>query len=216
MITGASFFKERVVMRYFLRIIFVWILLQPALGQTREQHQNKGAWAVLAGSRVEILGKTNLNDFRCTAPLRLPEKAFEWQESQNYNVRNVALPIRVRSLNCGNTLFNEVMYGALQAKKFPNIEIAVREVIIPLASSSNEKSVQFYALVQLNGHTKSYWITAKTSRRSPNTFRVIGKQALKMTDFGVQPPVAVGGVVRTMNDLVIGFDILLSMQSHPD
>lgn len=210
------FLKELGVMRHFLSIIFFGILLQTTLGQTREQYQNKGAWAVLAGSQVEILGKTSLSDFRCAAPLRLPGKAFEWQESQSYNVRNVLLPIYIRSLNCGNRLFNEVMYGALRAKKFPNIVIEVREVVIPLIPVSNEMSVRFYATVQLNGYTKAYWISAKTSRRSSNTFRVIGKQALKMTDFGVQPPIAVGGVVQTMNDIVIGFDILLSMQSNPN
>ncbi|HRK73705.1 MAG TPA: YceI family protein [Rhodothermales bacterium] len=197
--------------RYILLILSFWN--QPMLGQSLSDYK-MGKWAVLQGSIVEIKGKTTLADFRCKASLMIPKKTFYWIKDGNYKVNLVQISIRIRTLDCGNRLFNGVMYEALQANRFPNIEIDVREVEAITSGKNTSGSSRFYAQVSLNGHIKGYQIPVMVQRKASGKFRVKGYQPLKMTAFGVMPPVAIGGMVRTMDDITIGFDLLLDIESQ--
>ncbi|MBL7980047.1 MAG: YceI family protein [Bacteroidetes Order II. Incertae sedis bacterium] len=199
-------------MGYFILLILCFGI-QPALGQALSDHK-MGKWAVLQGSIVEIKGKTTLADFRCNASLMIPKKSFSWTKEGSYKVTHVQIPIRIRTLDCGNRLFNGVMYDALQANRFPNIEIDVREVEAITFGKNSSGGSRFYAQVSLNGHTKGYRIPITVQQKSSGKLRVKGQQPLKMTAFGVIPPVSVGGLVRTTDDIIIGFDLLLNIESQ--
>jgi len=168
------------------------------------------ALTVQPESRVTLHGRSNVNSWSCatsTFQTRFDVDSgarVEGLEPRSKFVRlTVTLP--VRSLDCGKRRMNEDMFRALKADSFPEIRYVLTsyeaDEQLPTADSVSVNSV---GELTVAGRTRRVEIQVNGTRNDAGGLRGNGGVKLLMTDFGIKPPTAFFGAIRTKNSLEVG------------
>lgn len=181
----------------------------PSLAAAQER-----ALTVRPESRVLLAGSSNVADWACRT------NAFEAKigmESRFHGasfvsltkpISKIAVRIPVQSLKCGHKKMNQDLYRTLRATEFPDITYVLSGyTVVPTADSTT-----FAALtvgeITVAGVTRRVEVPI-TAERWQGGARGRGTLKLKMTDFGVKPPVALFGAIRSRNEIEVTFEVLL-------
>ncbi len=140
-----------------------------------------------------ILGKTNINTFKCinknfTAPAQFV--------SQNSN----KIVLNVKDFDCKHDFFTKDFRKTLNADKYPQIHINFGKLI-----KNNNGTYLSSAEVTLMNKIKIYHVEI-----SENGKILSCKQQVKFSDFGITPPRKMAGMVITKDVL----DLSFSFQSN--
>ena len=172
------------------------------------------SYRILTNSILKINGKTNINEFSCDCRDRFNEGFFQLKSSKNkqsYIFENIHLCINIQSLDCGNSLINKDLQKALNAKKYPYIEISLLEVFIgsknPNTVLKDWIPVKAKSEVKINGCSNKYWLNAKEQKTAPGHFHFLSSKTLHMSDFGIVPPTAFFGMIEVQNEIMIEMDL---------
>src|ERR1051325_6880037 len=94
-----------------IALLFAPFANMPAQGASR-------AFTVDSGSRVVLLGKSNINSWRCsTSELSATVRV----DSEAPYAVHLSVVVPVKAMDCGRQRMNEDMYRALKADSFPTI-----------------------------------------------------------------------------------------------
>jgi hypothetical protein len=155
-----------------------------------------------AESRIWIEGRSNVDRFTC----RAGEMRGIGQVPENDTAVRVTVGIPVEKFDCGRRKMNEDFYAALASSRHPEIRFTLTRVI-PLGASGGEQHLQVSGLVSLAGTERP--VTFRTSGKEQADGRLVGSGSvpLRMTDFGIEPPTALLGLVRAHDDITVHFDL---------
>ncbi len=167
-------------------------------------------------SRLEILGSSNVNEFTCIcrqAFASLPFQivgGFHPQRTQ-WTFRNTNLRLQTQLFDCGNKLMNKDFYNALKSKTHPTmwIELETIDEIRPITTSWTTYMTQ--TGITIAGTKKSIPIQAKVRRLSINQLQIVAEKTLKMSHFGISPPTALMGMIKTNDDITIKLDLIVTI-----
>lgn len=125
----------------------------------------------------------------------------------------VRVSIPVRSFDCGRKAMNEDMYESLRADSMPNITYLFYSIDRVLESDSNGTfQLGTVGGLSLAGEAKTMEFPVTVQREGPLTFGVKGSIDMKMTDFGIEPPTALLGLIKAYDDIKIRFRLQFSHQ----
>jgi len=165
-------------------------------------------------SEMWLSGTSTVNSFECEAEtLRFDHEVEHHIEGNGFSVPGVSLVVPVRDLDCNNRRMNRDLRDALQADEYPEIRLDVfRMDLVPDAAADTEKAdvpqVAFHGKMTLAGVSRD--ITIRLSGWLDQFQRLHGRGTLdvKMTDFGVEPPTALFGLVKAHDDISIRFHLM--------
>jgi hypothetical protein len=195
--------------------------------------------AISSRSHIWLDGTTNVNSWRCSgddvggvaevnaSPEALVQRLAEWESrpdgtrletpaSSAGDLRAMLdLRIPIAALDCANGPMERDMRRALRADRFPEIHYTFRR--LREARFTPAGSVPAFTLVvegdlTLAGRTQPVAFTV-TSTRHGDHFRLRGGLRVKMTDFDIEPPVAMLGIIRARDELWVSLDVELSVLS---
>ena len=126
----------------------------------------------------------------------------------------VTLEIPVASLKSGEKGLDENLRRALHAEKFPTIVFTVTSVQAA-PGGAPELSLALQGKLSVAGVARDLTVHAKASGAG-DVVRLTGAQALKMSDFGVVPPVLMLGTIKTADALSIRFDLYARRRVESD
>jgi len=167
-------------------------------------------------SKVTLAGSSNVHDWACSssafqATIEL-DTAYQTRPMTELTkpIRKVAVTIPVRSLKCGHGKMDDNMYKALRASEFPDIQydLASYEVDTGLTTRDGFTAKTFGDLT-VAGKTLRVEIPITALRKEGGSMTGEGTLKLLMTDFGIKPPVALLGTLRTKNEIQISFNVQL-------
>jgi polyisoprenoid-binding protein YceI len=167
-------------------------------------------------SKVTLDGSSNVHDWSCSTAafqadvevdstyLILP--ATDVQKP----ITKVSVTIPVTTLKCGHGKMDSNMYKALRATDFPNITYALGTYEVDREATTADKLfVKTTGQLTVSGKTIDVQIPITAIRSANGEVTGEGTVRLRMTDFGIKPPVALLGTLRTKNEIGISFKILL-------
>jgi len=167
-------------------------------------------------SKLWVDGTSNLHDWSCKATTL--EAAVELDAAAAAQVtvaapkmlKRVQVKVPVKSLKCGHGKMDDNMYKALKAEQFPEIKYVLSTYEVDKAKTTADG---FAAITKgeltVAGQTKEIEIPITALRKDGGSMRGEGAVALKMTDFGIKPPTAMLGALKTKDDIRITFNVLL-------
>jgi polyisoprenoid-binding protein YceI len=165
-------------------------------------------------SKVVVSGGSNLHDWSCTstgfqASITL-DSAYDARPLADVAkpIRQVVVTIPSRSLKCGKDKMDENTYKALKAGEFPEMRYVLDTYEVTKALGNGFTATTTGALT-VAGVTSKVSIPITAELRAGGVMRAEGAVPLKMTDFGIKPPVALLGTLRTKNDITVKFEVLL-------
>src|SRR5690606_5381559 len=125
--------------------------------------------------------------------------------------RNTFLKIDVNQLDCGSKPMNKDLQKTLKADEFPYITIALKEAqnlecdnILECDQWTAFETVANITLAQV---TKTVSIPVQIMKTDQHRFRVSGSVKLSFSDFKLEPPTALLGLIKVKESLDIRFDL---------
>lgn len=163
-------------------------------------------------SRLFLKGTSNVNKFTCDCEDSYPAQTFEVESTgPQAKFQNTGLTLATRKFNCHNAKMDHDMQKALKADKYPTIRVDLLETKQDMnqlkSGARNGFEVQAKAKLTICGVTRSQQVIAKAQVLSDGYFRLTGYQSILMTDFGIEPPTALFGMIQVDNKIDFHFDL---------
>jgi polyisoprenoid-binding protein YceI len=167
-------------------------------------------------SKLELKGGSNVHDWECSstgfqATVEMDSSYMTLPlASMTKPIGKVSVVIPVKSLKCGKGKMDDNMYKALKADQFPEIKYVLDSYRVEREKSTADG---FAALttgeITVAGKTVKVEFPLTAVRGAAGAMKGTGSVALKMTDFGIKPPVALLGTLRTKDEITVTFNVLL-------
>ncbi len=169
--------------------------------------------ADLASSRVTVEGTSTLHDSHVeghhiggSVIVQENELAFLWVTS-GPSPHTLAptghVEIPVTSLTSGKRGMDDTMYGALKTKRHSTITYYLESAQITMRQPTQEKdaggslTLETTGVLMVAGVERRMDIPMHVRRLSENRLEISGDISLRMTEFGIDPPRAMLGTLRT-------------------
>lgn len=166
-----------------------------------------------AGSRLTIDGSSNVNKFTCACNQQFPQSTLRFDLSdggRSARFTNAGLSIRTKSLDCGNNQMNKDMYQTLRADQHPNIRIDLTRAQLHEAgriSDTDWTPLKATSTLTIAGVSKPVVFEVKAKRVSADRIRLMASKEVLMTDFHIDPPKAMLGLIKVNDAIRINMDL---------
>ncbi len=118
------------------------------------------------------------------------------------SVQKGELSFNVKSLVSGQNLMNKKAYTALKESKHPVIQGKIQKIY----ASGSQSKVELELTIA--GVSKVVTSAFKTSLVNTSQIKVQGNFDLKLSDFDIEPPVAIMGTIKTGDAVYVKYSIL--------
>jgi polyisoprenoid-binding protein YceI len=167
-------------------------------------------------SKLVLDGSSNVHDWACKSSDFIAtvevDAAFPTRPLTDVArpISTVQVTIPVKTLKCGHKKMDENMYKALKADEFPDIKYALTTYTIDDSTATEDSFVaRTTGQLTVSGQAITVDIPITVKRTATGAARGEGTVSMLMTDFGIKPPVALLGTLRTRNKISISFNVLL-------
>jgi polyisoprenoid-binding protein YceI len=164
-----------------------------------------------AESRVWIEGGSNVADWKCRAASFDARVELDTSVTRDGNladqIRRVSVKVSARELKCGNRKMEHDLYAALKAtdREKPSYILASFNTV----GRPTDRGVETQGTLVVAGVEKYVEAEITTVRMPDGTMRAQGAVPLLMTDFGIKPPVGLFGLIRSKNEIVVRFELVI-------
>jgi polyisoprenoid-binding protein YceI len=164
-----------------------------------------------AGADIKVLGTSNLHDWSmedkdvsCTAK-------FTYSSGKSTipnGLTSFSFSLPVHSLKSGKSGMDSKAYGAMNAKDGGNIVFtASASTITP--GGRNQFSVTSHGSLTIAGVAKSIVLVAGCEAMPDGSVKCTGTDKMKMSDYGIKPPIYMLGALKTGDALTINFTMVV-------
>ncbi len=166
-----------------------------------------------AGSRLTIDGSSNVNKFTCICNQQFPQSTLRFDlldGGRAARFTNAGLNIRTKSLDCGNNQMNKDMYQTLRADQHPHIRIDLTRAQLQEAneiSDSDWTPLKATSTLTIAGVSKPVVFEVKARRIGAGRIRLMATREVLMTDFHIDPPKAMLGLIKVNDAIRINMDL---------
>lgn len=170
-------------------------------------------------SEVSLAGDSTLHRYGAKAntfaldaqldELPLPTGEAMAQAVRDGELSSLELRVPVRALKSGESALDENLWKTLNADRAPQIRFRMQSCQ-PLPSSDPAVAmiVHLKGTLEIAGVERDVAVDGRVTVL-PSSLRVRGTKVLKMSDFGVKPPVLMGGLIKTDDAITLLFDLEL-------
>jgi len=163
-------------------------------------------------SKLYIEGTSNVNSFDCSCKDNFPKRGIKVAFSDDFKTirfTNSFFKIRTQSLDCNNSRMNRDLCEALKSSEYPDIKIELKEakLVSTTPGSDGWLSIKVNATMTITNVTKDVVLDVKGKKNSDDRFRFVCSKEILLTDYNIEPPTALLGLVKVRNNIKINFDL---------
>ncbi len=197
-----------VLFRYLTIIILSSIL--PAATPSRE----KVRWIVQKTSTLSIEGYTNVNKFSCSVnEYTEPDTITCFNPLSPNDPQGIplkgALRILIDEFDCHNRIMTGEFKKTLKYKQYPQLKVCfVNLEKMPFAANTSG-TIKGKVDIELAGVARRFEIDYTACKTEASGLQLIGTHAFRFSDFQMQPPRKMGGIIRVNDALNVQFILYL-------
>jgi polyisoprenoid-binding protein YceI len=170
---------------------------------------------VQTDSKLWIEGSSNLHDWSCkatTVDANIDaDAAIAKTDARSLAklVQRVQVKIPVLSLKCGEDRMDKNLYKALKSETAPNISYILGTFEAIDGESKDTYSIKAVGKLTIAGVEKSVTMDLQAAWLPDGSLKAVGAIPLLISDFGVKPPTALLGTLRTKDKVTVKFELLV-------
>jgi hypothetical protein len=175
-------------------------------------------YSIENGSSLSITGKSNVNTFSCLCAETFKRQVLQIERVDSaYRIRfkNALLKLPTQSMDCNNARMNSDLCDALKASRYPYIVVELQQIQLRPSALRTEPNEWFdvvaMATLTITDVCKPIVMDVRGVNLGDNRFRFVCSKNVRMTDFNVDPPTALLGLIKVHNDIKINLDITASV-----
>ncbi len=162
---------------------------------------------ILEGSKLSINGTSNVTDFTCLYKNEIEPDTLSYTVQTMVKdslvvVKGDKLELETDGFDCGKKGINRDFRKTLKSEQYPLIEVELLKLFM-----DDHHPFKAEVLIRLAGSTQPYQVLLREVHRDDSIRSVSGYQDLRMTDFGLDPPSALFGLIKVRDELRIHFTL---------
>ena len=198
-------------MNIFYLISLLWFLPASHAGNAGG-HRNDIKWVIQKTSNLNIAGHTNVNSFSCTVDQYTRPDTITCiandQRSAGITLKG-SLLIDVNAFDCRNKPMTSELKKTLKQPQYPYLRITFLSLEkMPCPQARNE-SLKGCVTIEMAGVCKGFEINYEIIAKNDACIELIGCRTFSFSDFGLQPPKKMGGLIRVKNELDVQFHLYI-------
>ena len=169
--------------------------------------------AVSPESKLWIEGTSNLHGWSCKATtldaaVELDAAAVaQMTVAPPKALKKVHVKVPVKSIKCGHGGMDDNVYKALKADESPDISYILATFEAVPGEAKDSFTLHTVGTLTIAGKENKVSMDVLATRLSDGTVKATGMVPIKMTDFGIKPPTAIFGRLKTGDDVKVNFEL---------
>lgn len=164
------------------------------------------------GSFVRIEGTSTLHDWTMEGTTIDGTIAAPPVEQWKNDASNVTVAIPVTSIRSEHAKMDKLMAEALKADANPAIRYELTHA--NLTESSPALRLETRGKLTIAGVTRDVAMQVNGTREPGGTYVLTGQLPIRMSDYGIKPPTAMMGTIKTGNDVKVTFRWAVQPAQH--
>jgi len=172
---------------------------------------------VLPDSQLSIDGRTNVNPFKCHIPQYVGKDTLVLQEGGNKSkpvfVKG-SVSLDAASFDCGMAMMTSDFCKTIKSQSYP--AIVIEFLMFERAPSYSVKEERFKGVlnISLGGTTNIFEVDCTIEMMPSGLIRLKGDRDFKFSDFQLEPPTRMFGLVRVEDSLKVSFNLVLKLDNN--
>ncbi len=170
-------------------------------------------WVLVHGSSLKIDGSTNVNHFTCEISNYSEPDTLTVHKNSNHKDQSLpfkgVLTLDVMNFNCHNAMMTKDLRKTLKEKEFPRFHIRFSSISSLPQLKAAQEAITGVVEIELAGVIKQFNVNYQLSLDAHNTIHLVGKRAVTFSDFNLQPPRKLGGMIQAKDKLDVEFHLLM-------
>jgi polyisoprenoid-binding protein YceI len=184
-----------------------WIISLAALSMIgfQAQAQTFTKYQSTSESTMSVTGTSTLHNW--SEKLKKCDVSFQATESgnQSIEIKDVSVKVLVTDLETESSIMADKTYDALKKKKYPEMTfVSNQETTLPLSGTTFSGKIS--GKLTIAGTTKQVQIPIQGTMQN-GTASVSGVYPVSMPEYGVKPPTAMFGAIKSGKEIKIHFDV---------
>lgn len=180
--------------------IFVISLLMIMVFQTLQAQET---YQVSQESKMVIKGTSSLHDWESEVT-ELQGQAQLSLQGQKPSFQGFTFDIPVKSIKSGKSSMDKNTYVALEEDQHPTIKFNLNEI-----QEINNGKITATGNLTVAGQTKPVTLKADYQVQGQDQINLSGSYPMRMTEYGIEPPTAVFGTIKTGDEITIDYRLKL-------
>jgi polyisoprenoid-binding protein YceI len=161
-------------------------------------------------STLWIEGKSNVNQFTCHA--KKYSTLIDTPEME-HDPFKLFVEIAVNGFDCGKRRMNRDLYDALKADDHPTIDFEYEKThSLSYSDSTDLYKLMVNGTLTVAGHTKTIEFPMSATLLDEGSIRAEGQANIRMSEYNVEPPTALFGLVKVDDKLTVHFELFASIK----
>jgi polyisoprenoid-binding protein YceI len=175
--------------------------------------------AVSPESKLWIEGTSNLHGWRCTAEKLEADidldatVAAQPATAAPKALKRAQVRIPVKSLKCGHGAMDNNLYKALNAEAAPDISYILATFETAPGEVKDEFTLRTVGTLSVAGKENRITMDIEATRMPDGSVKAKGMVPVRMTDFGITPPTAIFGRLKTGDEVKVNFELAVSAKA---
>jgi len=161
---------------------------------------------VSSKSTLYVEGKTNINKFNCNFDITTINEIPVIYSVSNDKIefRNAQLTLKNSCFDCGHKGMNKDFHNLLKTDSYPQIVLTLQSISM---KTSKKDMVEADVDIEIAGTAKSYKTLVRVNK--DNGYAVNGQLNINITDFNLEPPQKMMGMIKVKDVITINFNLIL-------
>lgn len=162
-------------------------------------------------SKLWIEGNSNVHAWSCNATQFKAavdaDAAVRTSAGYAKAVKAVEVTVPVNALDCAHGAMNKNLQKALKSGDNPTIRYTLTSYEAKPGTATNTFTLETVGKLEVAGKASTVKTDVSASRLADGTIRAQGTVPILMTDYGIKPPTAMLGALKTDNKVTVRFDL---------
>ena len=169
--------------------------------------------AVSPESKLWIEGTSNLHGWSCKATTLDAAVELDAAAAAQMTVappkalKKVHVKVPVKSIKCGHGGMDDNVYKALKADESPEISYIMATFEAVPSEAKDSFTLHTVGTLTIAGKENKVSMDVLATRLADGTVKATGMVPIKMTDFGIKPPTAIFGRLKTGDEVKVNFEL---------
>ncbi len=156
---------------------------------------------------IKVLGTSNVHDWALTSTAIESQGEFKVDgDNQLHGLSSFILSLNAKSLKSEHESMDNRTYKTMKADQFPKITYKLSSATVTPAQKG-KYTIKATGELTIAGVTQTIVMTINAVTNADNTITCTGSEALKLTDYKIDPPSFMLGAMKVKNDLTIQFNL---------
>jgi polyisoprenoid-binding protein YceI len=164
-------------------------------------------------SKLWIDGTSNLHEWSCKATTLEAMVELDASAAARVSVappkalKRVEIKVPVKSLKCNHGGMDGNVYKALKADQSPEISYIMATFEATPNTGTDDFVLHATGTLTIAGKENKLDMDVKATRLPDGTVKATGVVPIKMTDYGIKPPTAIFGRLKTGDEVKVNFEL---------